>query len=46
MWQGLSLVHLADQIGGISESTLYNNTDDLRAEAAVLDSDAEHDINN
>lgn len=37
MRDGLSFVQIADKLGGVSKSTLYNNADNLRAEAAVLD---------
>ncbi|MFG5380089.1 recombinase family protein [Yoonia sp. R2-816] len=39
MREGLSFVQIADQLEGVSKSTLYNNADDLRAEVAVLDAD-------
>lgn len=35
--EGLSFVQIADRIDGVSKSTLYNNADNLRAEAAALD---------
>lgn len=40
MRSGLSFVQIADQIEGVSKSTLYNNADDLRAAAAILDADS------
>ncbi len=39
MRDGFSFVQIADQIQGVSKSTLYNNADDLRAEVAVLNAD-------
>lgn len=40
MREGQSFVQIADQLEGVSKSTLYNNADNLRAEVAVLDADA------
>lgn len=40
MRAGHSFVQIADQLEGVSKSTLYNNAEDLRAEVAVLDADA------
>jgi DNA invertase Pin-like site-specific DNA recombinase len=39
MRSGLSFVQIADEMEGVGKSTLYNHTDDLRAEVAVLDAD-------
>jgi len=39
MRQGLSFGQIADQIDGISKSTLNNNAGVLTAEAAVVDAD-------
>ena len=40
MRDGLSFVEIAKRIEGVSKSTLYNNAENLRAEAAVLDANA------
>ena len=40
MRAGHSFVQIADQLEGVSKSTLYNNADNLRAEVAVLDANA------
>lgn len=37
MREGLPLIQIAAKIDGVSKSTLYNNADDLRAAAAILD---------
>lgn len=37
MREGLSFVQIAERIDGVSKSTLYNNADNLRAEAASKD---------
>lgn len=39
MRDGHSFVQIADQLDGVSKSTLYNNADNLRADVAVLDAD-------
>jgi DNA invertase Pin-like site-specific DNA recombinase len=42
--EGNSFVNIAKQVEGISKSTLYNNAENLRAAAAVLDADEFEDI--
>ncbi|MEP2783935.1 MAG: recombinase family protein [Pseudoruegeria sp.] len=39
MREGHSFVQIADQLEGVSKSTLYNNAENLRADVAVLDAD-------
>lgn len=37
---GESFVKIADQFDGLSKSTLYNNAEELRADAAILEANA------